>query len=276
MSGHLPNLLVVGGQKCGTSSLHFYLRKHPDVFMSRLKEPEYFIEERNWSRGLDWYRRHFESARVRGEASANYTACHRFPGVPARAHATVPDARIIFLMRDPFARIISHWVHNFAAGFEDRPFAEAVRHETYVERSSYWMQLQAFLEHFSAEQILIVQSERLRSEREASLREIFRFLDVDPDFWHPSFRLLRHVSSIKRRRTRLGKRLADAGVLEMVDALPQPFRWQFKYVVFLPFSRPIARPEMDAETRSWLTENLAEDVARLRDFTGMDFAGWSL
>jgi len=276
MKGVLPNLLIIGGQKCGTSSLHFYLGRHPEIFMSRLKEPEYFIEERNWGRGLNWYRSHFKDAPIRGEASANYTACHRFPGIPARVHETVPDARLIYLMRDPLVRIVSHWIHNFADHLEHRPIAEAVRHETYVERSSYWMQLQAFLEHFSSEQILVVQSEKLRSERETTMRRIFQFLGVNADFRHPSFRVLRHVSSRKRRRTRLGRRLADTGLLRRIEALPQPLRWQLKYLVFFPFSRPVVKPELDPRTRAWLIENLTEDVAELRAFTGMDFAEWSL
>lgn len=274
--GLLPNLIIIGGQKCGTSSLHFYLDKHPDVSMSRLKEPEYFIEERNWSRGLDWYRSCFRAASIRGEASANYSACKRFPGVPARAFEAVPDARLIYLMRDPLNRVVSHWIHNFAAGVESRPIREAVRHDTYVERSRYWMQLQAFLQHFSPEQVLIVQSERLRRNRTEVLREIFTFLEIDPDFWHPRFRLARHLSSIKRRRTPLGQRLADTGLLRRIEALPQPWRWQLKYMVFFPFSRPIKRPELDPSTRDWLVERLRDDVAELRAFSGMEFAGWSV
>lgn len=274
--GLLPNLIIIGGQKCGTSSLHFYLDKHPDVFMSLLKEPEYFIEERNWSRGLEWYRSCFRAAPIRGEASANYTACQRFPGVPARAFEAVPDARLIYLIRDPLNRVVSHWIHNFATGVESRAISEAVRHDTYVERSRYWMQLQAFLEHFSPEQVLIVQSERLRRNRTDVLREIFQFLEIDPDFWHPSFRVARHVSWIKRRRTRLGQRLTGTGLLSCIEALPLPWRWQLKYAVFFPFSRPITRPELDPPTRDWLIERLKDDVAELRAFTGMEFAGWCL
>src|ERR687894_2292944 len=71
----LPNLIVIGAQKCGTSVLHYYLSLHPEVSMSRPKELNFFIEERNWPRGLDWYKSQFDGdARVRGEASPNYTA----------------------------------------------------------------------------------------------------------------------------------------------------------------------------------------------------------
>src|SRR6266480_7909195 len=80
--GALPNLIVLGAQKCGTSGLHYYLSLHPEVWMSRPKELNFFLEERNWNRGVDWYRRHFDpDARVRGEASPNYTAYPHHLGV---------------------------------------------------------------------------------------------------------------------------------------------------------------------------------------------------
>jgi hypothetical protein len=73
--GALPNLLILGAQKCGTSGLHYYLGLHPEVSMSKPKELNFFIEERNWTRGTDWYKRHFDaSATVRGESSPNNTA----------------------------------------------------------------------------------------------------------------------------------------------------------------------------------------------------------
>src|SRR3954453_13232385 len=83
--GALPNLVVVGAQKCGTSGLHYYLGLHPEISMSRPKELNFFIEERNFSRGVDWYRRHFgPAARVGGESSPKYTAYPQHEGLPER------------------------------------------------------------------------------------------------------------------------------------------------------------------------------------------------
>src|SRR5205085_12476815 len=73
--GALPNLIVIGAQKCGTSGLHYYLSLHPEISVSTPKELNFFIAERNWPLGLDWYRSHFDAeARVRSEASPNYSA----------------------------------------------------------------------------------------------------------------------------------------------------------------------------------------------------------
>src|SRR5688572_29905885 len=82
-AGGLPNLIVIGAQKCGTSGLHYYLGLHPDVSVSEPKELNFFIAERNWPRGLDWYRSRLDqSAAVRVDASPNYTAYPQHRGVP--------------------------------------------------------------------------------------------------------------------------------------------------------------------------------------------------
>ena len=83
--------------------------------MSRQKELNFFIEERNWPRGADWYAGHFDAeAKVRGEASPNYSAFPQHQGVPERMHSVVPDAKLIYMVRDPLERIAAHWVHNYA------------------------------------------------------------------------------------------------------------------------------------------------------------------
>jgi hypothetical protein len=107
-SGALPNLIVVGAQKCGTSGLHFYLGHHPEIAMSSPKELNFFVVERNWSRGLDWYRGHFDpEAAVRGESSPNYTTYPHHLGIPERMHEAVPGAKLIFLVRDPLERFLA-------------------------------------------------------------------------------------------------------------------------------------------------------------------------
>ena len=92
----LPNLVVIGAERCGTSSLHRYLGSHPQVFMSRKKELNFFVAEREWRRGRRWYERQFPTdAPVRGESSPAYTAYPVFSGVPARLAALVPDAKLL-------------------------------------------------------------------------------------------------------------------------------------------------------------------------------------
>lgn len=274
--GVLPNLVVIGGMKCGTSSLHSYLRPHPQISMSAEKELEFFIEERHWRRGVEWYASQFRDGRIRGEASPNYTARDRFPGVPERMHSVIPDARLIYLVRDPIERVISHWVHLRSSQGETPPIDQAIRSSSYVERSQYWRQLQAYLEFYPAERILVVDSDDLRHGRNEAMRRIFHFLGVDPEFRSPVFRLERHRSSLLRRKTRVGERLAAIGLEGQLERLPQPWRWGAKQLTFLPFSRAIPRPRLGDQAREWLVDQVRDDVAQLRAFTGLPFEGWSV
>src|ERR671918_3082855 len=97
--GALPNLIVVGGLKCGTTSLHHYLSLHPEVSMSRPKELNFFVAELNSDLGPEWYASHFDrDAPVRGETSPHYTNLPRFAGVAERMCSVAPEARLVYMV----------------------------------------------------------------------------------------------------------------------------------------------------------------------------------
>ena len=87
----LPNLIIIGGLKCGTTSIHHYLGLHPEIQMSKPKELNFFVEELNWDLGLDWYASRFDDRfEVRGESSPHYTNLPRFEGVAERIQRALP------------------------------------------------------------------------------------------------------------------------------------------------------------------------------------------
>ena len=149
----LPTFCVIGAMKSGTTSLHHYLAAHPEISMSRPKELDFFVAEKNYDRGVDWYASHFDdAAAVRGESSTNYTKCHIFDGVPARMNALLPNVKLVYVLRDPIERLISHYEHNRSRGRESRTFDEALRspeRNHYVQCSQYLTQLEAFLEYYT-------------------------------------------------------------------------------------------------------------------------------
>ena len=275
----LPNLVIIGAQKCGTSGLHYYLSLHPDVEMSTPKELNFFIAERTWDRGIEWYAKHFDAAaKVRGEASPNYTAYPHHAGVPERMHSVVPDARLVYLVRDPIDRIAAHWVHNYAKRREKGDIAATVMHPntTYVLRSQYFMQLRQFLNHYPAEQILVLDQDDLRHRRRETLTEVFSFVGVDPEFDHPGFTQERHRTTRKHRSSKLGMRVERFGKRAFRGTPPRGF-W-FAQRLFL-LRRPIEVPDA-AQIRDALSPEvitvLREDADRLREFTGRSFDHWSL
>ena len=276
-AGALPNLIVIGAQKCGTSVLHYYLSLHPEVSMSKPKELNFFIEERNWPRGIDWYKTQFDlDARVRGEASPNYTAFPQHEGVPQRMAEVVPDAKLIYMVRDPIERIAAHWVHNYAKRREKGTLEQTLVHPntSYVTRSKYAMQLERFLEHYPKEQVLVFQQSELRYKRMETLRQVFEFIGVDAEFNHPRFEQERHQTSGKTRATRLAVRLEKLGRGRRGRFFPSNF-----WLVLddrLPLRRAIKRPDVKAALPEETLEELRADALRLRELTGRDFSNWKI
>jgi hypothetical protein len=276
-SGALPNLIVIGAQKCGTSGLHYHLSLHPEVSMSKPKELNFFIEERNWPRGEAWYRRQFDPrAKVRGESSPNYTAYPQHTGVPERMHAMVPDARLIYIVRDPLARIAAHWVHNYAKRREKGDLRTTLLHPntSYLARSQYAMQLQRFLNFYPREQVLVLDQADLLKRRRETLPKVFEFVGADPDFWHPGFDRERHKTSRKTRATRAALALERASSTRFGRIVPPKF-W-IGLDSRRPFRKPIERPDVREALPAETLAALREDAERLRELTGRDFADWSI
>jgi hypothetical protein len=275
--GALPNLVVIGAQKCGTSGLHYQLGLHPEIWMSRPKELNFFIEERNWPRGEDWYRASFNAgAKVRGESSPNYTAYPQHVGVPERMHSLIPDAKLVYVVRDPLERIAAHWVHNYAKRREKGDLGVTLTHAntSYVVRSQYHMQLQQFLAHYPLERILLLEQEELRSQPAETLRRVFEFAGVDPDFTHPHIGKERHQTSRKMRASRLAVRMERLSRTRPGRVVPKNL-W-LAIDEKLPMRRPIQRPDVRAALGPEVLQVLREDAELLRELTGRRFAGWSI
>lgn len=265
----LPNLVVIGAMKCGTGSLHRYLDLHSQIHMSQIKELDFFVEEKNWKLGLDWYQTNFtEPAEVLGESSTNYSKHPLFRGVPERMHRIIPDAKLIYIIRDPVERIVSQYIHNVAKGRERRTLDVALTElseNDYVNCSRYFMQIERYLAYYRRSSILVISSEGLAHCRMKVLSEVFRFLKVDPSFEHLGFSIMHHQSSRKKRNTGLGLRLRDVRGAWLLRRI---WPWLLK--------RSIEKPVMSQSLRYRLADVLSNDVIKLREFTGCSFENWCL
>jgi hypothetical protein len=177
--------------KAGTTSLYQYLGAHPEIFMSSIKELDFFVEELNWRRGLDWYKSQFSRAPsgtiALGEVSTSYTMYPQYQGVPERIVQLLPTVRLIYILRDPIDRIRSHYQHNVTTRSERGPIDRTVLEDpAYVNCSRYALQIEQYLDHFSPRQLMIITSENLRVERQETMRRVFGFLGVDPEFVPPN------------------------------------------------------------------------------------------
>jgi len=277
----LPNLLVVGAMKSGTTSLHHYLSLHPEIFMSEDKEPTFFTVEKNWNRGVSWYSSLFPADMpVRGESSPDYTKYPAISGVPARIHSVVPDTRLIYLVRDPIERIVSHYIDAYSFGRVHKPIdRELVNFEDhhFVNCSRYYMQLEQYFEYFDSDRMLVITSEELLEEREATLRRIFEFLGVAASFTAPEFAEVHYTAQEKRRSTRLGYVLVSTGERVRRSSL-RPYLSPRLMAPIRALNartgRPIRRPPLDPSLRRELVDFLRPDVERLRTFTNSPFSDW--
>ena len=183
----LPTFVVIGAMKAGTVSLCRYLDEHPDVFLGRggmFGEPNFFVTERNWNRGRGWYESLFDGAggaAAIGECSPTYTMAPAYSGVPERIAQVVPEARLVYVVRDPIARMQSMYMHQVSAGRERRrPEVALLDDDRYLAPSQYGLQLAAFLDHFDRSQVLVIASEVLRDRPREALSAVFGHLAVDP------------------------------------------------------------------------------------------------
>ena len=278
----LPTFFVIGAAKAGTTALYHYLGQHPEVHMSPIKEPSFFARYgRVTSR--EEYELLFESdAAVRGEASPAYSLHPRVIGAPERMHALVPDAKLIYLVRDPIERTLAHYLQRAASQGDTRPIEEALGdvsdpHNRYTCASRYATQLEQYLPHFSLSSMLVVDQADLRERRSRTLSEIFSFLLVDPLFSSPEFESEPNPSKDKRayggRAARLRSRLASSGAAR---AVPPAFRAPAARLARRALSRPLAPPVLAPARREELAAVLGGEAERLRALTGKSFPSWSV
>ena len=264
----LPDFLIIGGQRCGTSSLYYYLTEQPGVISASTKEIHFFDDF--YTNGLKWYRAQFptvpykkyiENVRklhfLTGEASPYYLF---HPHTPARIKAALPDAKLIVLLRNPIERAYSHHWLEVMGKYESLSFEEAIRSEqertvgeldkmlkdenyqsynhrrfTYLARGVYIDQLQYWMDYFPREQFLILKTEDLYTHPASIVRQTLEFLGV------PSTEIDTNREYKKYKvPSKTGYKAKDS------------------------------TPKMDSHTRAYLVEYFEAHNARLYEFLGRD------
>ena len=177
--------------------------------------PAYFVPERFAWRSEEWYRGFFTAkplARHRGEVSPHYAIRHVYPGVAERMHAVLPDARIVYLVRDPIERIRSEWMHHVARGRISRSLAEEMRvpeASVVFATSRYAWQLEPYVEHYGPDRVLVLSSEQLTRDPSPVITRLLRFLEIEAEVPADLGTRRFNDSSEKRRPNAIGRRLLD-------------------------------------------------------------------
>jgi len=276
----LPNFLILGPPKSGSTSLYEYLRQHPDVFMPELKEPYYF--GLHWNRGQAWYESVFAAwsgQRAVGEASTWYLQSKT---TAERVQALLPHARLVFVFRDPVQRLWSDYRFHQVRG----KIPAAMRFREFVDNTPKQLKKGRYLElllqweaKFPPTQRHIVVSEDLAKRPAEVVADIFRFLDVD-DTFVPRLDALHNVTPSPKNPAayvgvhRLWHRLYDrtrGTALEPMLAKPKELLRPIARALFMrERSEKMAPADLE-----WARAHYAEHNRRLAEHIGRDLSHWT-
>ena len=289
----LPDFLIVGAAKAGTTTLYHYLIKHPQIWMASCKEPCFFDStDPNSRNGLDWYCSLFEGAqegRLCGEASTNYTRWPTVPDAPQLIAALLPNAKLIYIMREPVQRAYSHFVHRYEKErFPGQPFTmsfeEFIQSDPMVIQSSdYLTQIEKYLEFFPRESLLLLVFEDLTKKPVHSLKKVFEFLGIDDHsecIGREDIRAnIREQFAEDMLRARVARCIQRIPAMRaMYTCLPKSFRDQLYIKVvaklFFGMEARFTPPPMKAETRKALVDKFAASNRILSEMAGVDLSFW--
>lgn len=297
-----PTFLILGAAKCGTTSLYDYLGQHPDVFFSSPKEPIFF--EAQYEKGMEFYWEGYFSD-WSGESAIGDARTYNLylPYVPQRIRESLPDARLIVVLREPGDRAYSHWWHRFTRRIEKKSFEEALkenlglleagprfvgnagieewkkglyrgatgtRHSTYLDLGYYATQLERYLGLYPREQIKVLLFEDLSQDETALTRELWEFVGVSPE------QTLSDAQPKNAAREVVESRLwrflfRQNQALGFSRLVPQKLRTGARELLS---GRPSERPPMAAETRKFLSDHFRQQIGRLEELIERDLSAW--
>jgi len=303
MDNKLPNFLIVGAAKSGTTSLYHYLKRHPNVYMpDKIKETFFFTGENfedinpvggNYGRGvitsLNEYKKLFEvpeNTIAIGEACVGYL--YFYKKSINNIKQVLSNPKIIIILRNPIDRAFSNYLHHVKDGFEEHTFEDALKLEDEREKDKWWWgyqltkagfyynQVKAYTENFK--QVKVYLHDDLKHDAVGLIKNIYEFLEVNSSFTHGIMKIKYNVSGIPKNK-----------FIHYFLAKPNPFKTAIKTMVnpFLPeekrkklsqilMLKNLEKPQMKPQTREYLKNLYREDILELQDLINRDLSHWLL
>ncbi|MUL37298.1 sulfotransferase family protein [Gloeocapsopsis dulcis] len=274
----LPNFLIIGAQKAGSSWLAHNIRQHPDVFMPT-KEIHFFDKEFNFNQGIQWYKKYFTEAsneKAVGEKTPDYLWVDNhymegdLPNIHNRIHKILPEAKLILVLRNPVQRAISAVNHLIRSrrispmhSIDDLLMGKKrylLQGYGVLEKGQYHHQITAYQEYFTLEQMLIlIYEEDVVQNPELGLKKVCNFLKIDESFQFEELKT--KVNDSKISKTRL--------LLDYYIPLFKPFTHYFS--LFFPkrikvYPSPIVIDKLYSE--------YTDDNEKLFEFLGKRIDSW--
>ncbi|MEE9429061.1 MAG: sulfotransferase [Paracoccaceae bacterium] len=256
----LPDFMIIGSMKCGTSTLQRQLVAQSGIFMTAPKEPSFFSDDRIYAKGFGWYSSLFSDAAsgdLKGEASTHYTKLPTYPKTLDRMKAVLKSPKIIYIIRNPIERAMSHFIHEWTESRMDNDLIKALNtHPELVEYGRYAMQITPFINQFGAENVLLSSLEQLKSRPEDELQKIARFIGLEHTVRWDDGIGVQNVSSERTRRFLFQGLLIDNAPARMLrqTLIPKSVRNKIRQ------QRSIKKlPELPNELRNKLEKVFLKD-----------------
>lgn len=278
----LPDFVVAGTQKCATTWLYRCLENHPDVLVPNTDAVQYF--NMNYNKDKNWYRSFFsdyDGEAVVGEESPSYI---RSPSAPCRMAEMIPDAKLLFIVRNPVDRAFSHYWHEKSKSKISFEFEEVFENydlfQNWVEAGFYHRNITRFEEKFPSENIKVMFFSDLAEDDEAFIREAYSFLGVDPDYT-PEFL----NEKVNESRSRLGMEALNRAYWRSFDMAEKNAPQAVKDVL-RPAHRMVVNGQwslsrkseyeegMDEDTRERLESVFVEDARRFSSYVDRNLSHW--
>ena len=298
--GRMPNFLIIGAAKAGTTALYYYLKQHPQIFMSPVKEPNFFALEgrkpnflgpgdneainRFSITNIEAYQALFEGAEnalAVGEASPLYLYS---PDAPKRIRRYIPHAKLIVILRNPVERAYSHFLHFVRDGREPHTnFRRALIEEEkrmrkhwewawyYKAVGFYFIQLRRYYELFDPKQIQVYLYEDFEEKPMELLRDIFHFLEVNEEYM-PDITLRFNVSGIPKNKV-IHSFLSKPNPIKSLLKPLIPDKWRKRLVVMFQ-NNNLTKPNLPEDLRMELIEIYRDDILRLQSLIKRDLSRW--
>lgn len=297
----LPNFLIIGPPKCASTSLHYYLGQHPEIYMSKIKETFFFVKD--YDKGMDFYEKYFQeagNAKMVGEATPVYAF---LPFVADRIKQHIPNAKLILCFRNPMDRTFSSWLMQRGMGVEKAAFRDAVdinikqldyvtlegtkgaetwnssvgnfdigesRLRTYIQAGCYADIIKSYEERFGSSQIKVIFMEDLKNDFDGTMKKLFSFLGVDDSFVVPNKEVVNFYFDRKANKVS-NKIIGIKGTRFLAKRIPKGIKNIFKNKW-----RVKETPKISDEDRQYLWDKIFKaNVAELEKMTGRDLSIWA-
>lgn len=265
----IVDFLLIGSAKSATTSLSNALSQHPDICFSDPKEPQFFSED-DCSDHLDYYHSLFKnkSAKLYGEGSTNYS---KFPHYNKTIHQDIfdynPNMKIIYMMRHPIDRIVSHYIHSYNRGHE--PINDInialTRNNHYIDTARYAMQIEPYINLLGRNNILMLFFEDFVSNPQCLLNTTFNFLNIDG-------------ITINKKTLNTNKSFNRKVIHHKYDN-PKTIFEKLRKVVFIIknyFNSDFInqKPTLSSETKIYILNSVKDDIKKIEKLTNRDLSHW--